>query len=213
VRALSPALLALGTQWLLGAALFAGTAGLLARLRARRRWIVAWAVAARALWRGSPIAVVVVLIGAAMASHEAGGWFAAWTGIWFHPGAFVLLGAFPTASCYVVLHAGRLEADGRVPAARRLARLGGELLFAGTLLQLALLGIDVRLHGPLRHALLNARPAAGALLLLASVGLLLAAGVALTGGLARKPRPSCYVAASLYVVGTVGVVWGFRSAV
>jgi len=207
MQLLTAAILTVASQFLLGSLLFSSVAWLLGRpgIRrggSRRRWRLAWTDAGRTLWSGAPY---VAGLGAAAAVVQ---WLVLGGSplIWAHPGWFLALGASPTAGSYVMLDAGRREARGRLRAARRQVRLGGELTFLGTSTLLVLLWSDLLLVPSFRRALLVESGIAGVLLLLGMICLLCAAFVAILAGLAGKPRPSAYFATLFYVLGLVGVL-------
>ncbi len=116
------------------------------------------------------------------------------------PGLFSLVGAGVTSGCCLSLHAARLEATGALRAARRLVRLGGRLMFlaAAVLLLLGFVTL-LSLSSAQRDALLRGDVLASFALLLSALGIGVAAFVGLLAGLARKPRPSAYVAAAIYL--------------
>jgi hypothetical protein len=206
MRILSGALLTLSAQWLLGVLLFSTVAWLIRRLRGRRRWLATWTASARILRSAAPYAAIVALVGAATALLLPGGPARALTGIWSQPIWFVGIGALPAASCQLMVHAGRLEARGRLRAAKRQARLAGELFFLGAQAQLVLVWAGLLLlPGGRRTLILEARGAV-ALLLAAMAAWAAAACIAVIGGLARKPRPSGQVATFLYLFGIVGLI-------
>jgi hypothetical protein len=211
MRVVPAAIFTLATQWLLGALLYATVAWLLARLRGRRRWLATWTASARTLGRTAPYAALCLLAGAALATLLPGGIARALHGIWPHPIALLLLGAAPTAACHVMLHAGRLEARGRLRVARRRGRLAGELIFVGAQAQLVLVWAGLSLESPFRRALLADPRGAGTLLLAATVALAVASCVAVTGALAGKPRPSSYVATFFYITGIVTLITSYQA--
>ena len=213
MQLLTTAILSVAAQFLSGSLIFSSVAYLLGRpgIRrggSRRRWRVAWTDAARALWRAAPY---VVGLGAAAAVVQ---WLVLGRTplIWAHPGWFLALGASPTAGSYVMLNAGRREARGRLRAARRQVRLGGELAFLGTFMQLVLLWGDLLFLPSFRRALLVESETAGVILLVGMLCLFCAAFVAILAALSGKPRPSAYFATLLYVLGLCGVLASTQTA-
>ncbi len=207
MQLLTAAILTVVSQFLLGSLIFSSVAYLLGRPGVRRgglrrRWRVAWTDAGRTLRSAAPY---VVGLGAAAAVVQ---WLVLGRTplIWAHPGWFLALGASPTAGNYVMLNAGRREARGRLRAARRQVRLGGELAFLGTFMQLVLLWGDLLALPAFRRALLVESGIAGVILLVGMICLVCAAFVGILAGLAGKPRPSAYFATLLYVLGLVGVL-------
>jgi hypothetical protein len=96
----------------------------------------------------------------------------------------------------MVVRAGRLEAEGRLVEARRVARNGGFLAALGALVAAAGAG-----------ALPEAAGAARGLV----AGLMIAAGfAALLAGLSGKPRPTGWAAAGLLVAGAVVAIASVR---
>ncbi len=213
MRILAAAILTVVSQFLLGSLIFSGVACLLGRpgIRRgglRRRWRVAWTDGRRTLCHAVPY---VVALGAAVA---VGQWLVLGGTplISAHPGWFLALGASSTAGNYVMLNAGRREARGRLGAARRQVRLGGELAFLGTFAQLVLLWRDLLFLPEFRRAMLVQSGVAGVILLVGMICLFCAAFVAILAGLAGKPRPSAYFATLLYVLGLVGVLASMQLA-
>jgi hypothetical protein len=206
MRVLSAALLTLSAQCLLGALLYLVIACLVRRLEGRRRWLATWATSARVLRRAAPWAAAMALAGAATSLLHPGGVARALSGIWTRPLWLVGLGALPAGACLVMLHAGRLEARGRLRSARRQARLAGELLFLGAQAQLVLVWANLLLLPASRRAPIFETPGGGALLLSATAALAAAACIAVTGGLARKPRPSGAIATFLYLAAIVALI-------
>ena len=206
MQLLTAAILTVASQFLLGGLLFPSVAWLLGH--ARRRWRVAWSDAGRTLCRAAPY---VVGLGAAAAVAQ-GFVVGRFPLLWSHAGWFVALGAGPIAGGYVMLEAGRREARGRLGAARRQVRLGGQLAFLGTFAQLVLLWRDLLFLPAFRRALLVESGTAGVILLLGMVCLFCAAFVAILAGLAGKPRPSAYFATLFYVLGLLSVLLSTRMA-
>ncbi len=207
MQLLIAAILTVASQFLLGSLIFSSVACLLGRPgfrggRLRRRWRVAWTDAGRTLWNAAPY---VAGLGAAAAVVQ---WLVLNETplIWTDPGWFLALGACSTAGSYVMLNAGRREARGRLEAARRQVRLGGELAFLGTFAQLVLLWGPLLFVPATRRALLVESGIAGVILLVGMICLFCAAFVAILAGLAGKPRPSAYFATLFYVLGLVSVL-------
>ena len=200
MQLLTAAILTVASQFLLGGLLFPSVAWLLGH--ARRRWRVAWSDAGRTLCRAAPY---VVGLGAAAAVAQ-GFVVGRFPLLWSHAGWFVALGAGPIAGGYVMLDAGRREARGRLEAARRQVRLGGQLAFLGAFLQLVMLWTYLLARPPFRRALLVESGMAGVILVVGMICLLCAAFVALLAGLAGKPRPSAHFATLLYLLGLCGVL-------
>ena len=201
MQLITAAILTVASQFLLGSLIFSGVACLLGgRFRRRRR--VAWTDAARTLCSAAPYAAG---LGSAAAAVQ---WLVLGDTplIWTEPGWFLALGASATAGCYVMLNAGRREARGRLAAARRQVRLGGELAFLGTFAQLVLLWGPLIFVPATRRALLVESGTAGVILLVGMIGLLCAAFVAILAGLAGKPRPSAYFATLFYLLGLLSVL-------
>jgi hypothetical protein len=217
LTALTATIAAAAAQLALGAALHAGVATLLARRGAgrgglRRRWIVAWSRGARALvaalpWAAAALASLFALD--ALGPRRLGDLARL---VWFDPAWFVLLGALPASGCYLIVHAGGLERRGRRRAARAQARLGGELAFVGVLVFLVFVWSGLLFRVPMRRALVDGSEGAGLYLLGGMIGLGGAAFVAVTGGLAGKPRPAGLVAALLGAAGIAGLVLAFQTA-
>ncbi len=207
------AILTVASQFLLGSLIFCSVAYLLGcpgirRGGVRRRWRVAWTDAGRTLCHAAPY--VLGLGAVAAVAH----WLVAGATplISAHAGWFLALGAGPTAGNYVMWNAGRREARGRLAAARRQVRLGGELVFLGAFAQLVLLWGDLIFLPAFRRATLVESGVAGVILLLGMICLFCAAFVAILAGLAGKPRPSVYFATMLYVLGLVGVLASVQMA-
>ncbi len=202
MRILAAIALTLGVELLLGAAIFAGAAGCLSsfagRASGRRRSII-WVRAGRALAPAAGLGAG--LLGVAVLLLLAGG------GpqpnalrIWVNPAPFAVTGGLAVAGSYLLLHAGRSEARGRLRAARRMARFGGSLLLFGVLAQLVLVWRDLLFIVPFRRAALgHSEPALA--LAVAMLALGVAAFIGLVAGLAGKPRPSGYFSTLLHLLG------------
>ena len=213
IQLLNAAILTVVSQFLLGSLTLSSVSYLLGRpdIRrggVRRRWRVAWTDAARTLCRATPY---VAGLGAAAAGVQ---WLVLGGTplIAAHPGWFLALGASATAGNYVMLNAGRREAQGRLAAARRQVRLGGGLAFLGMFAQLVLLWRDLLFLPVFRRALLVESGAAGVILVVGMICLFCAAFVSVLAGLAGKPRPSSYFATLLYWMGLVGILASMRMA-
>jgi hypothetical protein len=99
---------------------------------------------------------------------------------------------FLAMGCGMVVSAGRMEAEGRLEAARRRARQGGFLAALGSLL--AAVGAA-------------ALPAQGGVV----AALMLASGfAALLAGLSGKPRPTGWAALALLLAGIVVALYAVR---
>jgi len=207
MRILGTITLTLAIELLLGAAIFAAGAWALwslpsGRLATRRRRLV-WLDAGRALVPAIPLSAV--LLAVAIASILAPG-NGALRGvrIWPTPAPFAFAGAIATAGCWMILHAGRREARGKLRAARRQARFGGSAMFLGILAQLVVAWADLLFNLPFRRAVLGATTPALSLAV-AMLVLGVAAFIGLVAGMAGKPRPSGHFAASFYLVGVAGL--------
>ena len=200
-------ILAVSAQILVGALIYSAISLVLAHRGIRRRgswrrWRVVWTRSARALWRAAPYAASLCVLGWALQRFVVGGSPVIWADPWW----FVALGAVPTAGCYLMLHAGRLEAKGRLRAARRQVRLGGQLAFAGSLLLTVRVWTDLIFRVSLRKAFVVDSGTTGMVLIGAIVAIGCGAFVAILAGLSGKPRPSGQVAALLYLGGLVGFI-------
>lgn len=103
---------------------------------------------------------------------------------------------FLAFGCGMVVQAGRLEAEGRLVEARRVARNGGFLAALGALVAAAGAGALPEAAGVPRGAV---------------AGLMLASGfAALLAGLSGKPRPTGWAAAALMVAGAVVAIAAVR---
>jgi hypothetical protein len=103
---------------------------------------------------------------------------------------------FLAFGCGMVVQAGRLEAEGRLVEAKRVARNGGFLAALGSLV--AAVGAA-------------ALPASAGVSRGIVAGLMLAAGfAALLAGLSGKPRPTGWAAAALLAAGAVVAVASVR---
>ena len=190
--------LTLGVELLVGVALFACGAWLASILPLRRRKVT-WTRAARALvWAVPPgvglLAVAATLI---LTAGEP-------VRLWVTPAPFALAGGVALAGCYLMLHAGRLEAAGKLRAARRQARFGGSAMLFGVLAQLIQVWSDLLFDVVFRRATLGASvPAMAAAVAMLSLGV--AAFIGVVAGLAGKPRPSAYFGGLFLLVGVVGL--------
>jgi hypothetical protein len=210
MRLISTVMLVLAAQWLAGALAFAGVAWLLRRAGAGRRRRTDWNLAARAAVRATPWAVALGLLGAGLAALSPEGVSGALDAIWLRPIPLLLLGAAPTAACHLMLHAGRLEAHGRLRPARREARLAGKLLLLGPLAQTVVLWSALLFHAPFRRASVVDTHGAGLLLLTSMMAMILAAFIGVTGGLAGKPRPSALFATLFYVGAMAALIASYQ---
>jgi hypothetical protein len=207
----APVITTLSVQLLIGSLLHGLVKWVLPRLGAgqgglRRRWIVAWSETGRALLCLAPFAAVTLVFGVVLAGRTTGGAASALDGVWFQPPGFLLLGAAPTASCYLMLHAGRLEATGRLRLARAVARLSGELFFVGALSQLIFIWSELLFYLPVRRALVESVGGAGLAMLCGMVATGCAAFVAVTAGLAGKPRPASWFATIFFLFGESSLI-------
>jgi hypothetical protein len=192
-------LIQLGVALALGAAVFAVGGCLASRALGRggrRRRLVSWIEAGRAGRSLLPVAFAIAVVGALLS--WAGG-LEPGRARWPSHAAFLAVGAVPAASAWLLLRAGRLERRGRVRVARRLARLGGELMFVGCLALLILMWIDLLFRPGFRVAVVRDDARAALELVAAMLGLGIAGFVAVLGGLAGKPRPAGMVAALIFV--------------
>jgi len=210
MRVLCATTLTLAGQLLLGVALYSSVAWLLARRRARRRWRGTWAAGARLLRRSTSYFALLMLVGGGLAALSPFGIRGAVGSVWARPAWFVVLGAIPAASAWTMLYAARLEARGRLRVSRRLARLGGQLLFVGSFAVLVLVWSGLLFDVALRRALVVETAGAGLVLLGAMLALGCCAFISLTAGLAGKPRPSAHVAAALYVTGVAALITAYQ---
>lgn len=204
---LQAAILTIACQFLVGRLIVSGVAWLLAHppfLRGGRwrRWLVVWTDASRTLRRATPYFLALGGAGLLLPWLLGNGL----PTIRVNPGWFLLFGAGPTVGSYLLFGAARKEARGRLPAARRQARLGGELAFVGIFLQLVLVWTGLLFVVPFRRAMLVESAPSGVVLLVAMLCLGCSAFVAILAGLAGKPRPSVYFAAPLYLLGLVGLI-------
>ena len=159
--------------------------------------------AARALGRAGPAFASIALALLLARSQATGPWPLEPVTL-LVPGAFSAAAAAVSSGCWLVLCAGRREARGEVPAAERLARLGGKTMFLGAAAWLVLCGASLlglpagSRRALFAHAML---PAYG--LLVGAIGLGLAGFVGLLAGLSGKPRPSGPLAALLYALALI----------
>lgn len=173
----------------------------------RRRRLLVWTGSARALVPAAAgslaVAAVVALWRAAVGPGLA---------IDVQPAAGLapgvpLAGTLATCGCYLILHAGRRERLGKLRAARRLVRFGGNLLFVGIIIQLVLrFATLVRLPRTLVLAALDQTHAPAWVLLLGPTALGFAVFIGLLAGLAGKPRPSALFVTVLYVGGLAALI-------
>jgi hypothetical protein len=193
----------LSAQLVLGRLLFAVAAWAASLRRPRRRRpLVLWTVAARALRRASPFALA-ALVGSVALGRAVG---LDRPLVWHSPIAFLAVGAWPTSSCYLLVHAAWRESRGAVRSARRDLRFAGQSLFAGTLLLLVVVWWDLIMQPAFRRAMLAESGTTGIVLLVAMVGMGTGAFLAAVAGLAGKPRPSAFVSGLLYAAGLAGIV-------
>lgn len=197
---------ALASQFLLGGLIFTAFAAGFTWRRAggggNRRRFVAWVRSARALGRAAPWATG-LLASAFVAQWALFGSLAEMV-LWADPIWFVVVGAVPTAGCWLMLYAGHLEGRGRLRRARRQMRLAGQLVFVGVVAQNVLVWGDLLFRVPFRRGVVESP--AGVVLLLALVGLGCGSFASVVAALAGKPRPSAYFASLLYVSGVCGLV-------
>jgi len=201
----------LSVQLLLGSLLHALVSCVLARSGAgggglRRRWIVAWRGTRRGLSRLAPYAAATLVLGVFLGERTIRGVASALDGVWFQPLGFLLLGAIPTSSCYLMLYAGGLEATGRLRLARSVTRLSGELLFAGALSQLIFVWSELLFDVPVRRALVESTEGAGLAMLGGMVAMGCGAFVAVTAGLAGKPRPAGWFVTIFFLFGEASLI-------
>ncbi len=121
-----------------------------------------------------------------------------------HLAAFLIAGALAAVGCGRVLVAGREEAQGRLEAARRLARRGGFEMILATPAQITASFI-LAASPTLRPGLLppDGDPVAAVALSLFTVLALASAFAGLLAGLSGKPRPTGWVAAGLLILDVV----------
>ncbi len=211
MRVIAATLLTLGVELLLGfACVVAGEAMLAALPRpaalAGRRVRACWAAARRALVPA--VFGGIVLLGAAAAILLATGGptpAPVPVRIWPHPAGFALGGGIALAGCLLLRDAGRREARGRRPAARRLGRAGGWVMLLGIGAQLIAIWADLLFVVPFRRAAFQRDAATALVLVLAMLALGLAAFIGPVAGLAGKPRPAVHVATLLYLAGAAGL--------
>jgi hypothetical protein len=172
--------------------------------RARRRTAIR-ARSATSLVRSLPLAVTLSLAGAAI--HLAQGAKPGVPEAWLAPTLLLVPGAVSTSGGYLVFHAARLEASGRLRRARRQVRSGGRLMAGGVLLLLTVLGAALALGPGFRREMPGHTSFDGAILLSGVLTLGVAGIVALLAGLSGKPRPSGGIAVLLYLCGLAGVLY------
>ena len=210
MRLISTTLLALAIQWMAGVLGFVAVAWLLRRAGAGRQRRTDWNLAARAAVRAGPGALALGLLGGGLAALGPEGLGRVLDGIWLRPIPLLLLGAAPTAACQLMLHAGRLEAHGRLRPARREARLAGKLLLLGPVAQTVVLWSALLFDVPYRRATVAETPGAGLLLLASMIAMILAAFIGVTGGLAGKPRPSGTLATLFYAAAMAALIASYQ---
>lgn len=112
------------------------------------------------------------------------------------PAPFLVAAGLSIAGCLVMIQGGFQESRGKLASARRLGRLGGRTGLLGAAAALLLLAFDLFLGvnpvGPTR--------------ITAAVLLACAGSTALLGGLAGKPRPSGWFAATFHVAAMASLV-------
>jgi len=210
MRLVSTVMLVVAGQWLAGILLFSGVAWTLRRTRAGRRRKTDWNLAARTSLRAIPWALGLGLAGVAVGVPVPGDLTEMLGAIWLRPVPLLLLGGAPTAACWLMLHAGRLESRGRLRPARREARLAGKTLLLGPLAQTVAVWSALLFDAPFRRAMVVDTDGAGLLLLAAMMAMILAAFVGVTGGLAGKPRPAAFFATLFYVGAMTALVASYQ---
>lgn len=207
LEATNATMLIIAVQLLIGAALCAIVATALAVGRAARRAAVPWYRSSRTLRTVAPFAAAIAFLAGVLQ------WivFSAPESTiepvrFFLPGVFTVLGAAMSSGCLLLLHAGRLESRGVLRTARTEARLGGKTMFLAVDLTLILMFVSFVVRVPAhREALASRALAPIALILVGAASLGIAGFVALLAGLARKPRPSSYFVAALYLLGLLAL--------
>jgi len=209
LQLVSAIVVALAGQFLLGVAIYTVVARLLRPGvkrggRQRRRW-AGWAAGTRELCRITPLWLALLAVATAphaWAPSGIGGALHFWTAPWW----FLLIGALPTSSCFVMVRAGARESRGQVRGARRQVRSAGILTFFGSFGVLLLVWTGLLFRVPFRRAMLAGSPVASVSVTVAIACLGIGGFVALLAGLSRKPRPTAYFGALLYLAGIVGLV-------
>ena len=102
--------------------------------------------------------------------------------------------------------------DRRWRLARAVTRLAGELLFVGTLSQLIFVWSDLLFDVTVRRALVESTEGAGLTLLCGMLAMGCGAFVAVTAGLAGKPRPAGWFATILFLSGEASLIAAYQIA-
>jgi hypothetical protein len=209
LRIVATTLLTLGVELVLGTVIYALGSWAVARYlsyrnRTHRPWVASWSRATRSLVRALPVATALGLLGIGL--HLLAGLEPRSVTPWASPLAFLLLGGLATASALLVLLSGRLEATGRIRAARRQIRLSGKLMFLGIFAQLVLMWTDLLFRPRFRVAIVRDAPVAALAMAGGMLALGCAAFVGLLAGLSGKPRPSGGFATLLYLAGLAGIL-------
>jgi hypothetical protein len=222
MRQATALLLALSGQLLLGWAIYAAAGSVTSwasrqRGRTNRRLLLAWVGARRRLLGAMPVGLALLLSAWALQWAADRSFTLPAVPVWF-----LVAGALPSASVYVILDAAVLESRGKLRQARRQARLAGQLMFFGILPFLLLVGVAPWFLEPPRSVTPEELPVrAFALATRMAVGLISTGGaavVALLAGLAGKPRPSAWFVALLYLAGVavlffvIVATWGSEAA-
>lgn len=164
-----------------------------------RRRRARWSRCARTLWRAA-LGALLLALGVRLARF--------WTGGLPHleplpmlaPGLGTLVVAAIVSGAGLGLHAGRLEALGRLRAARVEVGLGGRAMFLGIAAEQILLGAAfLALDGPTRAAIFDRAGASTVTAAVCVIAIGTAAFCALLAALTRKPRPAIAIATALWL--------------